>query len=442
VSDHLERVLASDFDRDELAVYGDYLQAQGDPRGELIAIDLASDATLADRRRLLEATWLSALPSGLRAAARSRFGFALLVASDAAAVTAAFAGPVAPFIHTLAIEGTADVIAEAIDAFAGRTLPALATLAVHHSDDIPRDPIVADAAPLIAATPRLVRLEVNGRRVFGHIDHPTVTALKLSGLDAIATLSGKGPALARVTELDFAFHRNALLDHLPPPGGRVVSSLLPRARWPNVRRLDLSRNEPGSRSPHALGGQVDVFGWLRGLGARPLTHLRLPSLRSEQQVTDLAAALAVLPADCEVAIARAYSGSPQPPPRVTAPPPRPWPPRDQIHGRDALTIRVEGAPYGEDVDLSGIVDVMEANFDALSADARDAWSEFWDFLSDLGWEDADGNDITMLLSSDVLVRALEPCDFEDHRRWADLRTLLRQIRPLPATVSVKRYWGW
>jgi hypothetical protein len=63
-------------------------------------------------------------------------------------------------------------------------------------------------------------------------------------------------------------------------------------------------------------------------------------------------------------------------------------------------------------------------------------------LSDLGWEDGDGNDITMLLSSDVLVRALEPAGLDDYRRWADLRTLLRQIRPLPAVVSVKRYWGW
>jgi hypothetical protein len=440
----LTRVLASNLARDELAVYGDYLQSRGDPRGELIAIDLADDPALADRRRVLEVEWLAPLPTPLHVSGRSRFGFAELEITTAEQLVVLLAGPIAPFVRTLAIQGAAHVIADAVPAFTGRMLPALASLEIHHTSDIPSKPIVTShhADKLIAATPRLARLHVNGRRVFGHIDHPNVTALVISGLDAIDSLSGTGPPLARITDLDFAFHRHALLDHLPPPNDLIVRSLLPKQRWPNVRRLDLSRNEPGSRSPHSLGGQVDVFGWLRALMPRPLERLRLPSLRSEQQLADLAAAIASLPADCVIEIARAYTGSPPPPPRVSAPPPRPWPPRDQVHGRDALWVTIEGAPYSEDLDLSGIVEYMEFAFDALPADARDAWSEFWDFLSDLGWEDANGNDITMLLSSDVLVRALEPADLDDHRRWADLRTLLRQIQPLPATVSVKRYWGW
>ena len=36
----LEDVLRADFSRENLAIYADALQEEGDPRGELIAIDL------------------------------------------------------------------------------------------------------------------------------------------------------------------------------------------------------------------------------------------------------------------------------------------------------------------------------------------------------------------------------------------------------------------
>jgi hypothetical protein len=55
----LEAALAANWDRDLLAVYGDYLQSIGDPRGELIAIDLAGKVNeLAARRHELFAQWL------------------------------------------------------------------------------------------------------------------------------------------------------------------------------------------------------------------------------------------------------------------------------------------------------------------------------------------------------------------------------------------------
>ena len=47
----LERALQSSWDRDHLAVYGDALQARGDPRGELIAIDLAGEMRDVLRKR-------------------------------------------------------------------------------------------------------------------------------------------------------------------------------------------------------------------------------------------------------------------------------------------------------------------------------------------------------------------------------------------------------
>ncbi|HEY6033549.1 MAG TPA: hypothetical protein VIV58_04795, partial [Kofleriaceae bacterium] len=279
-------------------------------------------------------------------------------------------------------------------------------------------------------------------RVFGQLVHPRVTALVVSGFDALASLSGRGTALP-IDTLDFAFHRTSLLDHLPPPADPLVRALLPAERLPRLRRLDLSRNEPGGHPPHHLGGQIDPFGWLRRTKLALLTHLRLPSLRSEAQLAELEAALVHMPNLVDVALARAYADSPDPPPPVIAPPRRPWPPRDQVHGRDALTIQLEGHPYGEDVDLTGAVQLMERVFESLPATARAAWTEFWQFLAELGWEDSHGRAIAMHLPTQVLVRALEPLDLEDEPRWSDLRMVLRQrTATLPDTVSIRRYWGW
>src|SRR5262249_40176972 len=149
-----------------------------------------------------------------------------------------------------------------------------------------------------------------------------------------------------------------------------------------------------------------------------LERIRLPSLRSDQQLGELRAIQTRVP-DAAIELARAYTGSLAPPEGVTAPPPRPWPPRDQVHGRDALTIEIAGQPYGEDVDLGSAVDEMEAAFDTMTADCRDAWVEFWEFLADLGWEDADGNDIVLRFPSKVLLRALDPFDLSGGGRWAD-----------------------
>src|SRR5262249_11409135 len=148
--------------------------------------------------------------------------------------------------------------------------------------------------------------------------------------------------------------------------------------------------------------------------------------------------------EATIELARAYCGSPAPPKGIAAPPPRPWPPRDQVHGRDALSIEVAGQPYGEDVDLGSAVDHMDDDFDTLPAECRAAGIEFWEFLADLGWEDTDGSDIVLQFPSIVLVRALASLDLSDRARWADLRAMLQRAQALglPETVSIKRYWGW
>ena len=55
----IEAALAADWDPEQLAVYGDFLQSMGDPRGELIAIDLAGRTNeRAARKRELVVEWL------------------------------------------------------------------------------------------------------------------------------------------------------------------------------------------------------------------------------------------------------------------------------------------------------------------------------------------------------------------------------------------------
>jgi hypothetical protein len=55
----LEAALAANWDREHLAVYGDYLQSIGDPRGELIAIDL-DGRDHGERKHELIERWLRA----------------------------------------------------------------------------------------------------------------------------------------------------------------------------------------------------------------------------------------------------------------------------------------------------------------------------------------------------------------------------------------------
>jgi hypothetical protein len=72
--DELEAALAASFDRAHLAVYGDYLMSIGDPRGELIAIDLQGGDE--GRKRELVEQWLGAtLAACVDRAGSVEFGF-------------------------------------------------------------------------------------------------------------------------------------------------------------------------------------------------------------------------------------------------------------------------------------------------------------------------------------------------------------------------------
>src|SRR5262249_36399340 len=113
----LEAALAASFDREHLAVYGDYLQSIGDPRGELIAIDLQGGDPA--RKRELVRAWLgNEVAMCVQLAGELQLGFvALRVRGDGelAAARRVLASAAGTYLHSLTIE-SADVANEIIAA--------------------------------------------------------------------------------------------------------------------------------------------------------------------------------------------------------------------------------------------------------------------------------------------------------------------------------------
>ncbi|HEY5935628.1 MAG TPA: hypothetical protein VIU61_13355, partial [Kofleriaceae bacterium] len=138
----LEANLAASFDRDTLAVYADFLQSIGDPRGELIALDLQIEAHadhaapapgpryryapagLVDRRATLLATWLRALvpsdPTRGWIGDQVRFGFLDNLELGAHSteerdrLLAILASPVGPYVRGVTIRGATHDLVESL----------------------------------------------------------------------------------------------------------------------------------------------------------------------------------------------------------------------------------------------------------------------------------------------------------------------------------------
>jgi hypothetical protein len=328
----LEAALAASWSRELLAVYGDYLQSIGDPRGELIAIDLhvadhGPSAELAARKISLAGTWL-----GPEVAVAVEIDHGFLAVRDRGndpsrgVLRKLLALPVGRYLKRCAIEGTPE--------WREQLRPALDAAVLPFLDD----------------------------------------------LDVSAEI------------------------------GRRVSD------------------------------RTSIYEWVGALAiARQLRRLRVPSLRSDDEVDALERAIVGLRPDAEIVVARAYTRYPTraPSPRIRVPPPRPWPPPDSVHGRSALTIDVPGDPFGEDVGVADAADLMNEQFERLPEPARAAWVELWRLLDDLPHDDGE----TMVaFSGDALARALEPLDLEARPRWRDLRTALHNRSG--AAVTIRRYWGW
>jgi uncharacterized protein (TIGR02996 family) len=195
----LEAALRADFSRDHLAVYADALQEEGDPRGELIAIDLRiADYGLVDELTARRAQLLSTLLGATTAAHFIRyhkqpfqFGFGdvridSVGGAGLLAERALLTGSLGEYLRHVSIRGGEKHIRSGVGTLVRRTHLWLRTLHVHYSTTASRrtESIVSarQTWQLIEATPALESLKVTrstttaeaaARPVFPSFDHPS-----------------------------------------------------------------------------------------------------------------------------------------------------------------------------------------------------------------------------------------------------------------------------
>jgi hypothetical protein len=295
----LEAAVRASWDREALEIYADHLQAIGDPRGELVAIDLRIDPDVAviARRTELIAEWFGAdVPPGI-----VRYGFVDVDASGIDAdrqLVGALRGPGAAFVRSVRLAGDPQRNKPALAMLAAFPHPWLTSLSINQWQE-PSTPLLdaASTAQLFAQLPALVSLELVGRNILGNVAHPNVQRLRISGFDA--TAAATWPSL---TTLDFAFHCQYATDQTDPTIDQIANLLVP-STLPQLASLDLSRNEPGHTEPRSLGGAIVTSAFFARFANHPaLATVALPSLRHEPAVQTVERTLAQLPALREVSI--------------------------------------------------------------------------------------------------------------------------------------------
>lgn len=469
----LEELVYAGGDPADISVLGDALASFGEPRGELIALEAAAghplwlgkpiERYLEDYYTELAEPWREALLAWAGPALarfveegwvelRFHAGFVdARVRYRPDAYAALHGSPAGRVLRSLELQGDGEEV-RAMLACVGRKQRWLGRLVVAawRNEGAPFDLVAL--APLL---PRLEELSLYGPRVASQIP-PSVRTLRLAGVPALELA---GP-LPHVTHLDLARY--------PWAGAPPSIALASRQMFPNLRELDLSRNEPGHEGPVNLGGRPEegsIFDELAGLDVLPgLDVLRLPSLRTAGTVTAARGALARLPAAARLSIARAYENrycglAPRcaelaDDPRVLRPPVFPFPSIDHT-SKDALWIDDDHV-----VGIRGIVTYLEAAWGSLDEPARQAWRAFWRFLDELPYEDDDAGDVIERFPRATLLTALETCEGIGRRHYRDLRRglpiyadrtqleylwvgLSRQLRKQPGgdTVTVQRKWG-
>lgn len=481
----LEAALAAGLERDTLAIYADLLLAEGDPRGELIALDLQIEAhgtttELVARR----ASLLAALLGHLRplesphlpwvgdAVARGFVDELVIDAEDANAcerLPAILGSALGPYLRGITIRGDGGFLERALGLVARGEHAWLEQLALvkRAGGD---SPVVGDAtvARAVGAMPRLRRLAAQGPRVLEEFLHPGLRELLVTGRTALGSLATPGAPYAGVEALDLAFAEpGASGEGAEPPRyederfdedgevwgedgedgerrGRPAAERfeLCAERLPALRRLDLSRNEPAGPRAASLrvpgGGTVFDFVGRMPMRAR-LTHLRLPSLRGAGDAEVLQRALFEMPALVEVELARAF-GAPEP--ALGHPTARfvigaerwPWPSRERLRPGEVLRVAIPGARAPDVVELDAAVAVMEWRWSALPGDARAAWAALWDFVGGLE------GDRAAPFPMDMLLHAIEACGAAlDGGGWRELREDMRDHRTSSgALVSIRR----
>nr|MBA2544175.1 hypothetical protein [Deltaproteobacteria bacterium] len=252
--DGLEAALLASWDRETLAVYADHLQAQGDPRGELIALDLElatrSSPELVARRTSLMTGWLGRLvPSNPHTpwiGDSFRFGFVdnLVLEGEEDAtgrLEQVLASPLAPYLKRVTLRGDTAHISAMLRGLSCTTHAWLSQLAVRAWGQPVVEQAIVDG--LIAVTPALSTLDVHGHDVFSTFAHPSLRRLRITGHGALPGMFDEHAPMVGVEALDLALDEPADQERWTDPPLQPIARLC----LPALRKLDLSRNEPEQR---------------------------------------------------------------------------------------------------------------------------------------------------------------------------------------------------
>jgi uncharacterized protein (TIGR02996 family) len=281
-------------DRELYEVYGDELQRLGDPRGELISLQLADPTPEreAQARALIAAHDLA--PGAPLCGVRWRWGFVSsaeldLVGAEPDLVRSALDHPSLRFVTSLSILHVETGLQVALDALASRPRLALRQLEVgglRQGSDL--DPLACDVGVLDALWPQLPELSklvIRGQNLsLGTLALPRLKQLQLDSIslrsEALAAVLAEPWEDLWMLFLDFG-HANPptadlerLLAHPFPSltclwvGGNFIDELVePLVRWQGLARLESLSLTDGltDRGAAILVKHADAFSRLRTL---------------------------------------------------------------------------------------------------------------------------------------------------------------------------------
>lgn len=325
---------------------------EGDPRGELIALELRRP-----ERWPLLVRWLRAhLDDDVKFGSDRRF------VSDVRDL-GWLDEPIGEFCRGVSLMARIEDMQKAVAAIAKRSRPWLTTIKLQPGFGT----LVLDEA-FAAAVPNLVELEAIGGFDLRRFQHPTVSRL----IRSVYSLEGGDT-------LELAMLLPAVTDcalRLDPWRKEWRPDRITLVGLPAVRALDLSSSDPDGWGNRKGFVRLDVHKWVRYLPTLSrLRSLVLPAVRSKAAAKHVAAIAEDHPA-LAIHVAQSYSRYTFAlPARVTVAPPWPFPPDDEADDPWEYEVIAAGTSF---LVFRGILQsATKREFDSRDDAFRAAWRELY-----------------------------------------------------------------